>query len=170
MGYLKGTISYLAGPIEYDVDHDWRTDPKKVLIEEFGINLHDPNADDKQKMTSPMQDALDREDYETVRSIAKKFVKKDLKVVEKSDFIVAYIPKKVPTVGTVHEIVFSDWIKKPTLLICPQGKKMAGKWYFGIIDPNCIFGSWEDLYTYLREVDRGEHKDNDRWSYVYGLI
>jgi nucleoside 2-deoxyribosyltransferase len=170
MGFLKGTKTYLAGPIEYDVAVDWRTDPIRILKEEFGVNVHDPNADDKQIMAQPLQDALDREDYEKVREIAKNFVKKDLSVVQRMDFIVAYVPQRVPTVGTVHEIVFSDGIKLPTLLVCPQGKKKAGKWYFGIIDHKHIFGSWEDLYTYLREVDRGEHKDNFRWAYIYGLI
>jgi len=170
MGYLKGTRSYLAGPIEYDVQVDWRTEPLKVMREEFGVDVKDPNADDKQKMAEPLQDALDCENYLEVVRIAKNFVQKDLSIVDRSDFIVACVPQRVPTVGTVHEIVFSDLMKKPTLLVCPQGKKKAGKWYFGIIDHKHIFGSWSDLYTYLREVDRGEHKDNRRWAYIYGLI
>jgi len=33
-----------------------------------------------------------------------------------------------------------------------------------------MFDSWEDLYRYLREVNAGMHKDNNRWSFVYGLI
>jgi hypothetical protein len=91
-------------------------------------------------------------------------------IVQKSDFVTAYVPHGVPTIGTVHEIIFADSIKLPVMLICPQGKKKVGKWYFGIVDHNMIFGSWADYYSYLREVNDGKHKDNFRWSFVYGLI
>lgn len=173
MNYLKNVRSYLAGPIEYDTNgnhQNWRTKPLEVIKGRFGVDLFDPFADDKQKISGELAEALERENYDEAVRIAKDFVQKDLTVVSHTNFIIAYVPKAAPTVGTVHEIVFSDRDKKPTLLVCPQGKKQAGKWYFGIIPHRYIFGSWEELYNYLDEVDRGLHKSDRRWAYTYGLI
>jgi hypothetical protein len=33
-----------------------------------------------------------------------------------------------------------------------------------------MFGSWDSLYGYLKEVDEGLHKDDRRWALVYDLI
>ena len=172
MGYLKGIRSYLAGPIEYDPDHNggnWRVEPSRI-IKEMGVDLFDPSNDDKQKMVGGLHQALEIENYEEAVKIAKDFVQKDLTIVSHANFIVAFVPQGVPTIGTVHEIIFSDRDKKPTLLVCPQGKKKTGKWYFGIIPHKYIFGSWTELYAYLKEVDEGKHKDDRKWAYTYGLI
>lgn len=170
-GYLKGTRSYLAGPIESaDPTNDWRSAPKKFLIEELKIDLFDPHADPKQQCFSELTIAKTKRDYEAVENIAKRFVRKDLGRVDRSDFIIACLPKGVPTVGTVHEIINSNDTKKPTLLVCPEGKQYIPSWYFGFISHKNMFGSWDDLYEYLREVDAGKHMSDDIWAYVYKII
>ena len=162
---------YLSGPIEYDnPGHNWRDTPKQVMAEEFKLNVFDPFADPKQQFAESLRESLDEENWNAAGKIAHDFVRKDLAIVDRADFIVAYLPKGVPTTGTHHEIIWANNAKKPTLLVCPQGKKHHPAWYFGFIDPDFMFGSWVDLYDYLREVDRGEHKDNDRWCYMYGLV
>ncbi len=76
----------------------------------------------------------------------------------------------IPTTGTVHEIVNADLYKKPTMLVCEEGVKHIPGWYFGILKPEYMFGSWESLYNYLQEVADGKHMNNKRWQRVYGLI
>lgn len=170
-GYLKNARAYLSAPIEADDGKiDWRAGPKAILRGEFKIDLFDPNADPKQQWANQMRIAKEAESYDEVENICKKFVRKDLCIVDRSDFLMAYLPKGVPTTGTVHEIINSNNAKKPTLLVCPQGKKYIPAWYFGFIPHNNMFGSWEELYRYLREVDNGAHMDDDRWAYVYKLI
>jgi len=169
--YLKGKRCYLAGPIEADVTtHNWRTDPKRVLKEEFEIDLFDPHEDPKEQWVPHIVTCREAKDYDGMTRIARDFVRKDLSVVDRSDFIIACLPYRVPTTGTVHEIVNSSNAKKPTMIVCPEGKEKVPIWYYGFIDHNFMFGSWEDLYTYLREVNDGKHRDERRWSYVYGLI
>ena len=68
-----------------------------------------------------------------------------------------------------HEIINSNNAKKPTLLVS-EHKKLIPLWYYGFIPHRCMFTGWEALYEYLDGVDKGKEKDNDRWSYVYGLI
>jgi hypothetical protein len=78
---------------------------------------------------------------------------------------------QVPTTGTTHEIINSDLYKKPTLLVCERGKEWIPMWFYGFIDhKRYMFGSWDELYAYLEDVNAGKHKDDDRWSYCYGTI
>ncbi len=169
--YLAGKRCYLSGPIENDnLGHNWRTEPKKVLVKKFKIDLFDPFLDPKQNLTGELLEARDKKDYVTIVRIAKGFVRKDLAMVDRADFLIAYLPYKVPTTGTHHEIINSNNTKKPTLLVCPQGKEYVPLWYYGFIPPECMFGCWDELYTYLKEVDKGLHMDNNRWHFIYGLV
>lgn len=168
--YLRGRQCYLSGPIEHGETIDWRTDPKRVLREEFGINVFDPYEDPKQQWASPLDHARQQCDYDTMASIARRFVQKDLTVVDNSNMLIAYVPYRVATTGTHHEIIRASDSKKPTMLVCPQGKQYAPLWYYGFIPHHVMFGSWEELYSYLREVNAGQHKDNRRWHYIYGMI
>ncbi len=171
MGYLKNKRVYIGGPIEHDnPEFDWRKEPKKVLRTEFGLEIFDPAEDPKQQWVPVLNEARREKDYERMHAIAKGFVKKDLCLVDRSDFLISYVPYKMPTTGTVHEIVIAENAKKPVLLVCPQGKEMASFWYFGFIDHRNIFGSFAELYAYLREVDAGNCKEDDRWWFTYGLI
>jgi len=169
--YTKDKRGYMSGPIEHDDSgHNWRTEPKRILTEEFGINVFDPFADPKQTLTSELLEARDSRNFETITRIAKGFVRKDLSMVDRADIVFANLPYKVPTCGSHHEIINSNNAKKPTLLVCPQGKQFVPLWYYGFIPHEFMFDSWDYLYEYLREVNAGKHMHNNRWSYVYGLI
>ena len=171
VGALKGTRLYLSGPIEFDrTDANWRIEPTKVLSTRFGINVFDPFADPKQKWTSVLQEAKKRCDLEEMARIAKGFVRKDLCSVDRSDVVLAYLPEATPTCGTHHEIFVSNMAKKPTLLICPQGREKLPIWYYGFVSPEFMFGNWDSLYDYLNEVNDGKHRNNNRWWFVYNMI
>lgn len=168
---LIGARVYLGGPIEHDdTGLNWRTEPSKVLVERFGVDLFDPFSDPKQQWVPTLVEARNNCDYDTMAEIARDFVSKDLIMVERSDILISHLPKGVPTTGTHHEIIFSSNNKKPTLLVCPQGKQHVPLWYYGWIPHQCMFGSWDDLYDYLQEVVEWKHTDNRRWRYRYGLI
>lgn len=172
MNPLRGSRCYLSGPIEFEdgMEKNWREEPKQVLRTKFGIDVFDPYADPKQQWAPALREARDRKDFETMARIARDFVKKDLKKVDRSDFLVAYLPKGLATTGTHHEIINSVNMKDPTLLVCPQGKEHVPLWYYGFIPHEFMFGNWEDLYAYLEEVDKGKHTDNNRWVFLYDLI
>lgn len=170
MGVLEGKRCYLSGPIEFDDGPNWRIAVKKVLTEEFGIRVKDPNADPKQQFKPALLEARTNKDRGTMRSIARPFVRKDLALVDRCDFLIANLPYNVSTAGTHHEITQSNDRKKPTLLHCSKGWEYNPLWYFGFVPPDYFFGAWEDVYAYLREVENHQHEDDERWHYVYGLI
>jgi len=171
MGYLKDAKCYLSGPIENeDPTYNWRLSPKKHLIDTFGVDIFDPYEDPKQDMKGAILEARKNRDFEEIRRIAKGFVRKDLAIVQKMDFLIAFLPYKVPTAGTCHEIIVANDLKIPTLLVCLEGAEFVPLWYYGFISYKFMFGSWNDLYAYLKEVDDGLHKNNDRWWMVNQMI
>ena len=172
MNNLRDTRCYLSGPIENDDTlHNWRTKPSTVLRERFEIELFDPFSDPKQQWVPALKEARANGDHDTMVKIAKLFVRKDLCMVDRADFIIAYLPYKVPTTGTTHEIINSNNAKKPTLLVTDCASIAAiPLWYFGFIPTEFMFAGWDALYAYLDEVDKDKHRDNNRWSYIYGTI
>lgn len=170
MRHLEGKRVYLSGPIEFGSGPNWRVEPSKVLVEEFKVDLFDPFNDPKQQWAAALKEARARCDYQEMERIANNFVRKDLTLVDSSDFLVAYLPRGVPTTGTVHEIIVKSSSKKPVLLVCLEGKQYVPFWYWGFVPHTQMFGTWDDLWNYLREVDADLHTDNYRWDYVCGRI
>lgn len=172
MNYLKNSLFYLSGAIENQNPDapNWRTEPTKVMTERFGINVFDPFLDPKQNWTAVLNRARKEKDYETMTAVARRFVAKDLSMVLKADALVAYLPRSVPTTGTTHEIIISSNSKKPTMLICPEGRENISFWWYGFVKPEFMFSSWDELYSYLDEVNCGKHKENRRWQFLCGLI
>ena len=169
MNYLAGKRVYLSGPIEFGAGPNWRTDKVKILSERYKLEVFDPFADPKQQWVPDLKVARENKDFETMRTIAKNFVRKDLALVDRSDFLIANLPFKVPTTGSHHEIINSNNAKKPTLLLS-EGKENIPLWYYGFIPPESMFGSWDELWQYLDDVDAGKHMNNSRWAFTYGLI
>lgn len=170
---LKYKHFYLSGPIEFGDTNcsNWRDYPKDALEKKFGIHVFDPFADPKQQWKQKIDLAKDTNNYEDIVKIAKSFVQKDLTMVQRCDALIAYLPYRVPTIGTHHEIIQNIQLDKPTLLVCPEGVKNLPLWYFGLIPLNYMFGSWDSLFYYLKEINLGEnHLDDHRWDFVRGLL
>lgn len=170
MGYLSGKHCYLGGAIEYDSGPDWRPAVKNELASRFGIDVFDPAGDPKQQFVPEMMAARASRDLKTMRKISRRFLRKDLCKVDRSDFLISRLPKGMPTTGSVHEIIDANNRKKVTLLVCPEGVEHLSLWYFGFVPLKYMFGSFDELYDYLDKVNRGKCKKDDRWAFVYGLI
>ena len=172
MGALQDSTVYLSGPIEFEDTSkpDWRPPVIEVLSKRFGINVHDPSTDEKQGRAPLLVKALAEERYDDAEKIARLFVKKDLVLIDHSHFLIAYAPRGVATTGTPCETHYAVNAKKPVFVVCEEGKRFAPRWYFGNLRHRYIYGSWDELYEYLQEVDDGKHKDNHRWWFVYEMI
>lgn len=169
--HLFGKRAYLSGPIQYDeTGTNWRVEPTNILKNKFGIDVFDPFDDPKQQWVPILQKAQQEKDYETIKKIAKSFVRKDLAEVDHSHLLIAYLPYKVPTTGTCHEIINANDRKKPTFLICPEGKDKIPLWYFGFINTDFMFGSWIDLFEFLEQINDEKHTNNNRLLRIYNLV
>jgi nucleoside 2-deoxyribosyltransferase len=171
---LNGKSVYLSGPIEFDETNiNWRPEVKSTLTLRFGIKIFDPFDDPKQSKSGELQIARKAGDFDKLAEIAADFVSKDLTEVDNANILIANMPYKVPTVGTIHEIINAVNRKIPTLVVCSKGKEFMSSWLYGIMKNKhkwYLHGSWDSLYSYLEEVNEGKHTWDRRWRYVYGLI
>lgn len=173
MNRLKYSKCYLCGPMSYAVDGGlrWREfiTPR---LRELGVGILNPcdkssdfiqeNEELRQKLASAKNEGR----FDEVREIMRKIVRVDLRCVDESSFIIAYLDITVPTYGSIDEIVTACRQKKPTLIVCKQGKKMVPDWIFGIVPPDLFFDNFDDMFKYLRYIDQDENAPHlNRWLF-----
>jgi len=139
---LKGARVYLSGPMDFVADRTveekegWRTRIGNVL-REFGTIVFDPwNKPEVRGLhgygretaeSTKMRETWTFEDSAAgARSRAKvtghywETLHIDLRMVDTADFLVAYCPTNVYSVGTVHEIALARLERKPVLFVSPS--------------------------------------------------
>ncbi|MEX2499526.1 MAG: hypothetical protein WD397_11715 [Wenzhouxiangellaceae bacterium] len=139
--FLHGTRAYLSGPMDFVADRatekraGWRV-RVKAYLQSLGVNVFDP----WEKPSVRGMHEYGREDLQTIQhrdswtfeqseqgSMARADLAEyfwstmhiDLRMVDLSDFVIAYCPSNVYSVGTVHEIVIARQQHKPVLMVSP---------------------------------------------------
>jgi hypothetical protein len=139
--FLHGARVYLAGPMDFvasresERQHGWRG-RVKAFLEALDVTVFDPW--EKPQIRGLFE--YGKEDIKTIRQrdkwtfepgaegsstraeLAEYFwdtMHIDLRMVDISDFVIAYCPTNIYSVGTVHEIVVARSQHKPVLFISP---------------------------------------------------
>jgi hypothetical protein len=140
-GFLRGARVYLSGPMYYGGaahgggDQGWRRRVTGVL-EELGATVFNPwrkpmirgvgDYGREGDQGQPYRESWTFEDSEqgaTQRAFcaakAWPMLHIDLRMIDVSDFMIAFCPTNIYSVGTVHEIVLARQQKKPVLFVTP---------------------------------------------------
>jgi hypothetical protein len=94
--------------------------------------------------------------YEEFRKIMKEVVRVDRRMVHQANFLVVYLDLTVFPFGTIDELVIACLEKKPSIIICKQGKKNAPDYCFGMLPHEMIFDNFDQAIKYLTKVDQDE--------------
>lgn len=164
---LKGSMCYLIGPIDFSDDKGvgYRQQIMSQL-KDFGIIFLDPTEklDGLTPDVGIEQEKIQRlkkeERWDELRAFMKKIVRSDLRCVDYSDFVIAYIDPDVHMCGSYHELVCAVNQKKPVLAVIKGGRKRASSWLFGILKPDAMFDSIDDLVEYFKHP---ELSLDERW-------
>lgn len=170
MNILKGTKTYLIGPMQYGNGRKWREDISGFL-KGIGVIYFDPykkpfiNAPEEDENThSRMFALMESGEYDEVSEYFKQVRSFDLSMVDRSDFIICYLNPKVPTYGTVEELATAVKMKRPVFLVVEGGKKNTPLWVMGMIPHKYIYDSFDDVKKVLTNIDSGvKTTDSDRW-------
>jgi len=176
VGRLNNTRCYLAGPIDYAQDDgvEWRRNFTKFL-NRMGVLPLDPTdkptTQCKYNEIGAEKQMIDKlvelERWDELRTMAKEIVLVDLRMVEVSDFLVAYVNTEIPMCGTWDEVFESLRQRKPTYVVVEGGKKKMPMWLRGKLNHNFCFSSFAELEAYLEGLHTGIiEPDFTRWVFL----
>jgi nucleoside 2-deoxyribosyltransferase len=186
---LKGSIIYLAGPIQYA--DDWGVTWRKqatAYLHSLGIGVIDPcdkpsdmaqeDADTQSWLDSLKKNAdlmLDSNKPELANryldeysNFLKEVVSVDLRFVDKSDALLVYINKDIYSCGTFHETSHAFLQRKPVVCFT-AGKSITNipGWLYGHGKYSMFYPSLNEALAYVRYIH--EDKDIDtqnRWKFL----
>lgn len=169
---LKGSTTYLVGPIQYKDGSLWRQQIESQL-KPMGIRIFNPYnhpfINSRQEACGDTQQELKKMaaegKYDELSVIMKQIRREDLACVDLSTFIIAYIDTSVYTCGTWEEIFWANRLKRPIFLICEQGKQNLPLWMFGTIPHKYVYNTFDEVINVLKKIDSGEIEiSSDRWK------
>ena len=179
MNLLNNHIVYLAGSIEHSADNGmgWREEFKQKS-KLMGLNLafldptHKPSnlTSETNKEKLFWMDLRNSEKYDELTSFVKNTRRIDLRMVDLSSFVIAYIDPDVPSVGTTDEIIIAERQKKPVLAIIKRGKKKANLWHFAIIKHREMFDTIDECLDYLKLINSGNITPDNRWIFLHNHL
>ncbi len=174
--YLKGKTVYLAGSIRSTDDSGvgWRSMVTSELNTNFALNVLDPTNDSVHHGEGGevglhkeyFKNLIKNREFEKAKNEFWPIVRRDLRAVDTSHFVICYYDPTIPSVGTFHELVTASHNeKKPVLLYVPEDKlDQVNAWILTFIKHTWLFTNWEDMFSYLDKVDNGEF-DSSKWIF-----
>jgi nucleoside 2-deoxyribosyltransferase len=170
---LKHSICYLIGPIDNAKDQgkEWRKDVKENL-KDLGIIFLDPTnklqglAKEVDNEQNKIKTYKKYKKWNILSKMMKKVVRGDLRSIDYADFVIMYVNTDIHMCGSYHEMTVAINQKKPVLLVIKGGKKMASSWLFGVCDHKYMYDNFDELFLYLKKINNGKEKLNDRWVLI----
>jgi hypothetical protein len=172
INYLKGKTVYLAGSIHHN-DEDSGIGWREIItpkLEKFGLNVIDPckqtlngfgevGADKKY-----LKELIKSKDFKKVKEVFFPILKKDLRCVDLSHFVIVNYRPTIRHIGTIHEVITAHQLqRKPVLLYYPPNEiEDFNPWMACLVKEKHIFDDWDKILNYLTEVDNGNF-DTSLW-------
>jgi nucleoside 2-deoxyribosyltransferase len=104
--------------------------------------------------------------YDELSQLMKTIRSVDLRLVDISDFLIVNLDLDIHPCGTYEEIFWANRQKKPIVIHMVQGKENAPDWLFGTVPHKMIFSSWDDIKSYLSEINsQKEINTYNRWYF-----
>lgn len=168
---LENTKTYLIGSMQYQNGESWR---KKVQdsLEPLNIKVFNPylkpfvkDIQENATVATDLLSAMERADYEYVETNMRTIRSYDLNLVDRSDFVIAYINPSVPTFGSIEELTTACRMKKATFIAIEGGKGKCPLWIMGMFPHKYIYNTIDDILNIIIKIDNDEIQiDSDRWK------
>jgi hypothetical protein len=171
VNYLKNKTTYLCGNINVTETNDygttWRDNVTPELETRFGIKVINPCKDgfgDASNDLEMFKQWIRDRDFVRVKQEFYRVIRKDLRAVDKADFLIFYHVPRLPTVGSIHEVINAVAQKKPVLIVVKEDEMdQLNPWLLTLIKPQWLFNSWNEMYVYLDKIDNGDIDTSHWW-------
>tara|TARA_S200002703_G_scaffold125546_1_gene111840 strand:- start:7 stop:540 length:534 start_codon:yes stop_codon:yes gene_type:complete len=174
MNRLKGQRVYLAGAMDRVPDRGitWRENITPIL-KQLNITVFDPlkktgNVGLENEETVKVKQSLkSAKNYKQLSEIMKAIRSVDLRLVDISDFLIVHLDIDTHPCGTLEEIFLANRQKKPIIIHVEQGKCACPDWLFGSMPHEMFFSSWDEVITYLYQVNTNATINTfNRWCFL----
>lgn len=170
MNILKGTKTYLIGPMQYKNGETWRDKATEELTK-LGVKVFNPyshpfiNSIQEGNLISYSKQLIQDKKYDEVAKLWKITRIEDLAMCDYATFIIAYIDTNVHTTGTYEELFWSNRLKRPIFLICEQGKDKVPLWIWGTLPHKYFYNTLDEVLDTLNKINSGKIEiDSARWK------
>ena len=170
LNLLDKTKTYLVGHMQYLSGRNWRQEIAEKL-RDLNITCFDPykkpfmkDVEEDEASRQEMETWMKTKQYDRVTEKMKIVRAYDIKLVDRSDFIIAHLVPDVASWGSAEEIVTAVRMKKPIFVSMEGGKAKTPLWMLGMLPHKYIYNSLEEVVEMLCAIDNGNKKiDSDRW-------
>lgn len=170
---LYRTKTYTVGAMEYADGSNWRKtvedvlNPRGIIVFNPYKNPFDSKPDETPDIRKVMRGKMlekGYENYEEVTKWAKGVRRYDLNLVDRSDFIIAYIIPDIASWGTAEELSAMVHGRKPMFIVMQGGKKNTPLWLMGELKHKYIYDSIDEALQMVINIDDGKVKiDSPSW-------
>jgi hypothetical protein len=164
-GKLWGSKCYLIGNLQNsdaDFVKEWRANFSSRM-RRLGIITMSPldkvfvNFDTEDTSFHKILRArLEKGKFEEVHKEMQAIRRRDLAMVDHSNFIVGVLDVERPTYGTVEELSFVARANKPLFLVIKQGVHNTPFWLIGMFKAEVFFNSLEEVTGRLEDISSGK--------------
>lgn len=168
---LFGATAYLAGPIDFASDDGVSfRQAIRANLDTLGIRFLDPTCKPIKDYGEVGQEKRHHQElrlaekYEELTTFAKRIRRVDLRLIDKCDFVIAYVDTDIHMCGTYDEIFTAEDQQKPVLLLFKNGKRSAPLWLFGAFNYKTeMFDHLDDLVKHLQTIAYGSEPLGSKW-------
>lgn len=168
---LNNTTVYLAGALENAVDGESWRNRLYPQLENLGVQVLDPTKQmflGQEAETPEIREQLKiwrkNGQFSLIHDFMKEVIRRDLRAVDISTFLICKLEPDIASFGTIHEVVVAATQRKPLLFILEDKKKMP-LWLIGMVNMDFVFPSETALIYYLHAVNNGIEKlDTKYWK------
>lgn len=173
MNILNKTRCYLAGNLQEEDPKftvSWRAEFKQEA-EKMGIVTLSPldrvfiNFElESPEFREKMFECLESGDMITVHEKMKAIRRRDLAMIDHSNFVVAVLNATLPTFGTIEELSFAQRANKPVFIVVTPNYTRIPLWLLGMFKPTVFYRRLRDVIDDLKSLDSGERDLNqEEW-------
>ena len=158
---LYRTKCYTIGAMEYADGSNWRTTVENAL-NPLNITVFNPytkpfinDCDESPDVRVRMRDHMVNGKYDEVTKWARDIRRYDLNLVDRSDFIIAYIIPSTASWGTAEELSTAVASRKPIFTVIEGGKKSCPLWLMGQLKHKYMYDTIQQALNMIINIDYG---------------
>jgi nucleoside 2-deoxyribosyltransferase len=171
---LFGMSCYVCGSMDRTPDGGvgWRN-YITPLLNKLGIIVLDPcnkpvqgEGIEDSKIRKQIEIYKQNGEFDKVKEVIKPIRQSDLRLVDKSDFIIVNLDLDMYPCGTYEELFWANRQKKPVLIRMEGGKAAVPHWLYACFPHEHMFENWDELISYLTNVaNNTDQRTFKRWVF-----